>query len=322
MRTITYGQAVKEAIQEEMRRDKYLFMLGEDLQNGGENGILVGLVDEFGPERVRDAAISETAIVGAAVGASCTGCRVIADIPFNEFVIIGMDQIYNQAAKFRYMFGGKPRVPIVIRTAMGGYISAGVHHSQCLEAWFAHVPGLISVIPSTPYDVKGLLKTTIRDDNPVIFFDHKLLYDIKGEVPREEYLLPLGKADIKREGTDVTVITYSFVLHKVLAVAEKLSDEISVEVVDIRTLTPLDEETIVTSVQKTHRAVIVHEAWTHGGFGGEIAARIADKVFYYLDAPIKRVGAKHFPIPFAPELENYILPQEEDIEKVVREVMR
>lgn len=321
MRGISYGQAVREAIQEEMRRDEYLFTLGEDVQNGGENGILVGLVDEFGPERVRDTAISEAAIIGAAVGASCTGCRVIVDIAFNEFVIIGMDQIYNQAAKFRYMFGGKPKVPVVIRTAMGGYICAGVHHSQCLEAWFTHVPGLICVAPSTPYDVKGLLKAAIHDDNPVMFFDHKCLYDVKGQVPKKEYLVPLGKADIKREGTDVTVVTYSFVLHKVLAVAEKLASEISIEVVDVRTLAPLDEETILASVQKTHRAVIVHEAWTHGGFGGEIAARIADKTFYYLDAPIKRVGAKHFPIPFAPELENYVLPQEEDIEKAIREVM-
>jgi pyruvate/2-oxoglutarate/acetoin dehydrogenase E1 component len=322
MRSITYGQAIKEALQEEMRRDKDIFMMGEDLENGGEAGILVGLAEEFGNERVFDTPISEAATIGAAVGAACTGSRVIVDLaPFNEFIIIGMDQIYNQAAKFRYTFGGKPKVPIVIRTAMGGYISAGVHHSQCLESWFAHVPGLICVAPSTPYDVKALLKTAIRDDNPVLFFDHKLLYSIKGEVPAEEYLIPLGKAAIRRDGRDVTVIGYSYVLHKVLSVAEKLSDEISVEVIDIRTLTPLDEETIVTSVQKTHRAIVVHECWTHGGFGGEIIARIADNAFYYLDAPLKRVGAKHFPIPFAPELENYILPQEDDIEEAIRAVM-
>lgn len=322
MRTITYGQAIKEAIQEEMKHDKNVFILGYDLGYGGEHGILAGLIDEFGPERVRDTAVSESAIIGAAVGASCTGCRAIADIPFNEFVMIGMDQVVNQAAKFHYMFGGQINVPLVIRIAMGGYICAGVHHSQCFESWFAHVPGLITVVPSTPYDAKGLLKTVIRCDDPVLFFEHKALYDRKGEVPEEEYSLPLGKADIKREGTDVTVIAYSFVLHKVLAVTQKLEKEISVEVIDPRTLTPLDDKTILNSVKKTKRVVIVSESWTHGGFGGEITARIADKGFYYLDAPIKRLGAKHFPIPFAPELENYILPQEEDIEKAIREVTR
>ncbi|MBA7493168.1 2-oxoisovalerate dehydrogenase subunit beta [subsurface metagenome] len=321
MRTLTYGQAIKEAIQQEMRRDDCLFILGEDLGYGGEHGIVVGLIDEFGPERVRDTAISEAAIIGAALGASCTGCRVIADVPFNEFAILGMDQIYNQTAKFRYMFGGKAMVPVVIRTAMGGYIRAGAHHSQCLEAWFAHVPGLITVTPSTPYDAKGLLKEAIRCDDPIMFFEHKALYDYQGEVPEGEYLLPLGKADIKREGTEVTVVAYSLTIHKVLSVAQKLKGEISVEVIDPRTLTPLDDKTILNSVKKTGRVVIVHEAWTHGGFGGEIAARIADQGFYSLDAPIKRVGAKHFPIPFAPELEDYILPQEEDIEKAIREVM-
>jgi pyruvate dehydrogenase E1 component beta subunit len=213
-------------------------------------------------------------------------------------------------------------VPIVIRTAIGGYINAAEHHSQCLESWFAHAPGLICVAPSTPHDVKGLLKTAIRNDNPVMFFEHKLLYGIKGEVAEEEFLLPFGEAEVKREGHDVTVVSYSYVLHKVLAVAENLSDEISVEVVDIRTLTPLDEKTIIASVEKTHRAVVVHETWTHGGFGGEIASRIADNAFYSLDAPVKRVGAKHFPIPFAPELENHILPQEQDIEDAIREVVK
>lgn len=320
MRTITYGEAIAEAIDEEMRLDKNLFMMGEDLEKGG--GYNLGLVEKYGTERIFDTPISEAGIIGSAVGAACTGCRVIVSLTmFGEFIIIGMDQIYNQAAKMRYMFGGKAKVPVVIRTGFGGYISAAEHHSQCLESWFAHAPGLIVVVPSSPYDVKGLLKTSIRNDNPVMFFEHKLLYGTKGEVPEGEYLLPFGKADIKREGTDVTVVSYSYVLHKALAVAERLAPDISVEVVDIRTLTPLDEETIIASVEKTHRAVIVHETWTHGGFGGEIAARIADKAFHSLDAPIKRVGAKHFPIPFAPELENYVLPQEADIEKAIREVV-
>ena len=320
MRTITYGEAIREALNEEMRRDPAIFMMGEDVEKGG--GYLLGLADEFGIERVFDTPISEAGIIGAAVGAACTGCRVIVHLsPFNEFIIIGMDQIYNQAAKFRYMFGGKPKVAIVIRTAIGGYIGAAEHHSQCLEAWFAHAPGLLVAAPSTAGDVKGLLKAAIRNDNPVIFFEHKLLYGVKGEVPDEEYLIPFGKAEVKREGSDVTVIAYSWMVHKALAVAERLSPGVSVEVVDIRTLTPLDEEAILTSVQKTHRAVVVHEAWKNGGFGGEIAARIADKAFFSLDAPIKRVGAKHFPIPFAPELENYILPQEEDIETAIREIV-
>jgi pyruvate dehydrogenase E1 component beta subunit len=322
MRTITYGEAVREAIEEEMRRDSNLFIMGEDIEQGGGN--LLGLKDEFGVERVFDTPISEAGIIGAAVGAACTGCRVIVSLAiFGEFIIIGMDQIYNQAAKLRYMFGGKPKVPIVIRAGMGGYIGAAEHHSQCLESWFAHAPGLIVVAPSSPADGKGLLKTAIRNDNPVMFFEHKLLYGIKGEVPeagRQERLIPFGQAAIKREGTDVTVIAYSYMVHKALAVAERLAPQISVEVVDIRTLTPLDEETILASVNKTHRAVIVHETWTHGGFGGEIAARIADKAFYSLDAPIKRVGAKHFPIPFAPELESHILPQEQDIENAIRQV--
>jgi pyruvate/2-oxoglutarate/acetoin dehydrogenase E1 component len=321
MHTITYGDAISEAICEEMRRESHLFMMGEDVEKGG--GYLQGLTQEFGVERVFDTPISEAGIIGAAVGAACTGCRVIVHLaPFGEFIIIGMDQIYNQAAKFRYMFGGKPKVPMVIRTAIGGYISAAEHHSQCLESWFAHAPGLIVATPATPRDVKGMLKTAIRNDNPVIFFEHKLLYGLKGEVPDEEYLTPFGQADVKREGTDVTVISYSYMVQKVLAVAERLAPEVSVEVVDIRTLTPLDEETIVASVEKTHRAVVVHETWSHGGFGGEIAARVADKAFYSLDAPIKRVGAKHFPIPFAPELENYVLPQEADIESAIREVTK
>jgi len=320
MRTITYGQAVKEAISEEMTRDERVFTLGLDLGYGGEHGILVGLAEAFGRDRVRDTPISEDAIIGTALGASCTGCRAIADVPFNEFLIIGMDQVYNQAAKFRYMFGSAVKVPMVIRTAIGGYITAGPQHSQCLEAWFAHVPGLISICPSTPYDVKGMLKTAIRNDNPVICFEHKKLYSMKGEVPQEEYLLPLGKADVKREGKDVTVVAYSFALQQALKVAERLAGKVSVEIVDPRSLNPLDMDTILASVQKTRRVLIVHEAWKTGGFGGEIAARIADEGFRFLKAPVKRLGAKDFPIPFARCLEDFILPQEQDIEKAIVEL--
>ena len=251
MKTITYGDAIREAIEEEMHRDQNQFMMGEDVEKGG--GYLLGLSEEFGTDRIFDTPISEAGTIGAAVGAACTGCRVVVHLaPFDEFMIIGMDQIYNQAAKFHYMFGGKPKVPLVIRTAIGGYINAAEHHSQCLESWFAHAPGLICVAPSTPYDVKGLLKTAIKNDNPVMFFEHKLLYGMKGEVSEEEFLIPFGNADVKREGRDVTVVSYSYVLHKVLTVAEKLSEEISVEVIDIRTLTPLDEQMIITSVECFH----------------------------------------------------------------------
>jgi pyruvate/2-oxoglutarate/acetoin dehydrogenase E1 component len=251
-----------------------------------------------------------------------TGCRPIAEIPFNDFITMPMDQIVNQVAKFRHTFGGQCTVPLVIRTAIGGYIRAAQQHSQCLESWFIHVPGLKVVAPSTHYDAKGLLKTAIRDDNPVIFVEHKYMYPMKGDVPDEEYTLPLGVADVKKAGKDVTVISYSYLLHKCLSVANKLEKEsISVEVVDPRTLSPLDKETILNSVKKTGKVVIAHEAHLRGGVGAEIAAVVADEGFEYLDAPVKRIGAKEAPIPFPSVLEDAVLPQEDDIENAIREIL-
>src|SRR5690554_5503267 len=258
MRTITYREAVREAIREEMNRDPNVYMMGEDIGiYGGAFGVSRGLLEEFGPERIRDTPISEAAIMGAAAGSAVTGMRPIAELQFSDFITIGMDQLVNQAAKMRYMFGGKAKVPMVVRTPSGGGTGAAAQHSQSLEAWVAHVPGLKVVQPSTAYDVKGLLKAAVRDDNPVVFYEHKLLYNTKGRVPEEDYVIPLGKADVKREGRDVTVVATAMMVHKALKAAETLEKEgISVEVVDPRTLVPLDKETIVQSVIKTGRCVV------------------------------------------------------------------
>ena len=323
MRKIEYRQAVREAMTEEMRKDPLLYLMAYDIgPYGGEFRTSTGMWAEFGDRRVQDAPIAEQGIVGVAIGAATTGCRAIVEIPFMDFIPMCMDQICNQAAKLLYMFGGQRGVPIVIRTAMGGYIRAAEQHSQCLENWFVHIPGLKVVVPSTPYDVKGLLKTAINDDDPVVFVEHKFMYPLKGEVPEEEYYIPLGVADVKREGSDVTVIATSYMVHMALNVAERLAqDGISVEVVDPRSLVPLDEETILASVRKTGRVIIVHEAVVRGGWGGEMAAIIADKAFAYLDAPIKRVGAKNAPIPFPAVLEEYVLPSESDIEGAIRQLI-
>ncbi len=323
MRHLMYREALREAIACEMERDQHLFMMGYDVgKYGGEHGISGDLYDRFGDQRVKDAPISEQGIVGCAIGAAITGCRAIVEIPFGDFLPMCMDQIVNQAAKFYYTFGGQMKVPIVVLTTMGGYIRAAEQHSQCLEAWFTHVPGLKTVSPSTPFDAKGLLIEAIRDPNPVIFIGHKRLLPMKGEVPEEEYSIPLGVADVKKEGTDVTVVSTSFTLHMVVEVANQLEQEgISVEIVDPRTLYPLDKETILNSVRKTSRVVIVHEAYVTGGFGGEIAAVIAEDGFEYLQAPIKRVGAKWAPIPFTSVLEDYVLPGKDDIERGVRSVL-
>jgi pyruvate/2-oxoglutarate/acetoin dehydrogenase E1 component len=319
-----YREALREAMIEEMHKDKYLFMIGYDVgKYGGEHRISGNMFDIFGDERVKNAPISEQAIIGCAIGASITGCRVIAEIPFGDFLPMCMDMIVNQAAKFYYTFGGQMNVPIVILTSMGGYIRAAEQHSQCFESWFMHVPGLKTVCPSTPYEAKGMMKTAINDPNPVIFIGHKKLLPMKGEVPQEEYTVSFGVADIKKEGDDVTLIAISYLVHPALRVAEKLEGEgISVEVVDPRSLVPLDKDTIINSVKKTGRVVIAHEAYLRGGPGGEIAAIIADEAFGYLDAPIKRVGAKWAPIPFPSVLEDYVLPSEGDIEKAVREVLK
>lgn len=324
MRKITYREALREALREEMRRDPTVFLLGEDIGRywGGAFKVTEGLAEEFGDERVRDTPISESAIIGAAVGAAITGMRPIAEIMFGDLTALAVDQIANQAAKIRYMFGGQAKVPLVIRTPFGAGVNIAAHHSQSLEAWYMHVPGLYVAVPSTPYDAKGLLKTAIRNDNPVFFCEHKLLYPIEGEVPEEEYTVPLGVADVKREGEDVTVVATLYMVHKALEAAEKLETEgISVEVVDPRTLTPLDKQTIIKSVKKTGRLVVVSEDCKTAGVSAEIAAVVAEEAIDYLDAPIKRVAEPDTPIPFSPPLEQYVIPNEKSIIKAVREVV-
>lgn len=312
MRELTYAQAVREAMTLEMRRDENVFLMGEDVgMYGGAFGVSVGMFEEFGEARVKDTPISEAVIVGAAAGAAAMGMRPIAEIMFSDFLTIAMDQLVNQAAKMRYMFGGKARVPMVVRAASGSGTGAAAQHSQSPEAWFCNAPGLKVVMPSTPADAKGLLISAIRDDNPVLFFEPKMLYRSKGEVPEGDYTVPLGKADIKREGTDLTILSYGRMLPVCLDAAAQLekSEGISVEVVDPRTLVPLDKETIIASVSKTGRVLIVHEACQTGGFGGELAAVIADsEAFYKLDAPIRRCCGLDVPIPYCPELEKTVVP--------------
>jgi pyruvate/2-oxoglutarate/acetoin dehydrogenase E1 component len=326
MRELTYAQAVKEAMTLEMRRDENVFLMGEDVGvYGGAFGVSVGMYEEFGPERVRDTPISEAVIAGAAAGAAVTGMRPIAEVMFSDFITISMDQLVNQAAKMRYMFGGAAKVPMVLRAPAGSGTGAAAQHSQSPEAWFCNAPGLKVVIPSTPADAKGLLIAAIRDDNPVLFLEQKLLYRTKGDVPEGEYIVPLGKAAVHREGTDVTIITYGRMLPMCLEAAAQLEKEqgISVEVVDPRTLVPLDKETIIASAKKTGRVLIVHEACQTGGFGGELAAVIADsEAFYYLDAPIRRYGGLDVPIPYCPELEKNVVPTKDNVIKKVVELVR
>ncbi|MDR1515108.1 MAG: alpha-ketoacid dehydrogenase subunit beta [Synergistaceae bacterium] len=323
-REITYANAIMEAMCEEMRADPNVYFMGEDIGvYGGAFGVSVGMIEEFGPNRVIDTPISETAFVGAGVGSAITGMRPIVELMFSDFMAVCYDQIINQAAKMRYMFGGCMKVPMVIRTASGGGTGAAEQHSQSLEQMYCHVPGLKVVVPSTPYDAKGLLKSAVRDDNCVIFLEQKLLYHEKGMVPEETYTIPLGTADVKREGKDLSIITYGRTVQMSMAVADRLAQEgKSIEVLDLRTLSPLDLDAIINSVKKTQRAVIVHEAVKFGGFGGEIAAAIADsEAFYRLSAPIKRVGALYSPIPFNPILERTVLPGEDRIERAVREII-
>jgi len=323
MRKITYREALREALREEMRRDSSVFLLGEDIGKywGGAFKVTEGLAEEFGEERVRDTPISESTIIGAGVGAAITGMRPVAEIMFGDLTALAMDQIANQAAKIRYMFGGQAKCPLVIRTPFGAGVNIASHHSQSLEAWFMHVPGLYVAVPSTPYDAKGLLKSAIRGNNPVMFCEHKLLYPIEGEVPEEEYTIPFGLADVKREGEDVTVVATLYMVHKALEAAKALEREgISVEVVDPRTLTPLDKQTIINSVKKTGRIVIVSEDCKTAGVSAEIAAIIAEEAIDYLDAPIKRVAEPDTPIPFSPPLEQYVIPDEKAIIKTVKEV--
>lgn len=324
-RQITYLEAVREAMSLEMRENNDVFILGEDIGvYGGAFGVTRGMIEEFGPERVRNTPISEAAIAGAAIGSALTGMRPILELQFSDFITIAMDQMVNQAAKTRYMFGGKGKVPMVLRTPAGSGTGAAAQHSQSLEAWMAHIPGLKVVQPSTAYDVKGLLKAAIDDDNPVIFYEHKLLYRTTDDVPEESYKIELGKADIKREGTDVTIVATAIMVHKALEAAAELEKEgISVEVVDPRTIVPLDKETIINSVKKTGRLIVVHEAVQRGGFGGEIVSVVAEsEAFDYLDAPIKRLGGKEVPIPYNPKLEKAAIPQVPDIIEAVRQSVK
>lgn len=322
MRTLTGREAVREALTEEMKRDEKVFLLGEDIGvYGGAFGVTAGMIDEFGEKRVRDTPISEAAIAGAAVGASLVGMRPVAEIMFMDFITIASDQIMNQGAKIHYMFGGQQNAPFVLRMPAGA-AEAGAQHTQSLEALLYHIPGLKVVMPSTPYDLKGLLKTSIRDDNPVMFIEHKKGYGEKGEVPEEEYTIPFGKADIKREGKDVTIIATSHMVYKALNAAQELEKEgVDAEVLDPRTLVPLDMESIVKSVSKTGKVVIVHEAHRRGGIGGDIAARISDSdAFYYLEKPIKRVTGPNTPVPFSPVLESEFIPNEEKIIEAVLKI--
>jgi len=324
MREITYRDALNEALREEMLRDKTVFLLGEDIGKYWEGAFKVtkNLAKEFGDERVRDTPISESAIIGVAAGAAITGMRPVAEIMFGDLTALAMDQIANQAAKLRYMFGGQTRVPMVIRTPFGAGVNIASHHSQSLEAWFMHTSGLKVAMPSTPYDAKGLLKTAIRDDNPVMFFEHKLLYPIKGLVPEEEYTVPFGVADVKREGKDVTIVATLYMVHKALAAAKELSEQgIETEVIDPRTIAPLDKKAIIGSVKKTGRLVIVSEDCKTAGVSAEIAALVAEEALDYLDAPIKRVAEPDTPIPFSPPLEQFVIPNEKSIIKAVKEIV-
>ncbi|WP_042682479.1 alpha-ketoacid dehydrogenase subunit beta [Anaerosalibacter massiliensis] len=325
MKEMTYKDAVKLAMVEEMRKDENVFLMGEDVGlYGGAFGVSVGMLEEFGEERVRDTPISEAAIAGAAAGAAVTGMRPIAEIMFMDFTTIAMDSLVNQAAKMRYMFGGKAKVPMVLRAPGGSGTGAAAQHSQSLEAWFCHVPGLKVVVPGTAADAKGLLKAAIRDDNPVVFVEQKTLYKVKGSVPiDDEFIIPLGKGEIKKEGEDVTIISYGRMLPRVLKVAEELEEEgISVEVLDPRTLVPLDKELIINSVKKTGRAILVNEACKTGGYLGEIASVISEsEAFDYLDAPIIRLAGLDVPIPYNPELESAVVPSEKQIRDAVFKVL-
>ena len=322
MREITFGEAVVEALDEEMERDERVFVMGEDV---GRFGMIYvanrRLYEKYGDERMRDTPISENAIIGFALGAAITGLRPVAEIMFCDLLTLAMEQIVNQVAKIRYMFGGNIKVPLVIRTTVSGLRRTAAQHSQHLEAWFTHVPGLKVVMPSSPYAVKGLLKTAIRDDNPVIMLDHQMLLRLgaKGPVPEEEYLLPFGQAEIMREGKDVTVVATSLMVTRALNAAQELEKRgIGIEVIDPRTLYPLDKEAILASVQKTGRLLVVHQACKTGGFGGEIAAMVAEEGFDSLVSPIRRLGSYDVPVPFSPQLEDFVIPNEE---RIVREVL-
>jgi len=319
-RELTLAQAIREALAEEMRRDSRVFILGEDIAEAGHPfKVLTGLVDEFGADRVLDTPISEAGFTGVAVGAAMTGMRPVVDIMFGDFVTLTMDQMVNQAAKVHYMSGGKWKVPMVLRTTLGATRRSAAQHSQSLHAWFCHVPGLKVVLPSTPYDAKGLLKTAIRDDNPVAFFEDKMMYRLKGPVPAEEYTIPFGVADIKRAGDDITIVATSSMVQVALGAANLLEEAgVSAEVIDPRTLWPLDEKTLIDSAKKTSRVIVMDEGYGRYGVAAEIASTIAEGAFFDLEAPVKKLGAMHVPIPFSPPLEDATVPTEQSVFEAAR----
>jgi acetoin:2,6-dichlorophenolindophenol oxidoreductase subunit beta len=323
MSELSYREAVRDAMSTAMRRDEDVFIMGEDIaEMGGSMGVTQGMLEEFGPERVRNTPISEMAIVGAGIGAAIAGMRPIVEIMYQDFTTLAMEQIVSQAAKHRYMSGGQIKVPLTIRTQGGAGWSPGAQHAQQLEAWFVHVPGLKVVFPSTPEDVRGLLWSSIYEDNPIVFFEHRTLYGIKGEVPDEIEPIEIGKARIHREGEDVTVVATGRLVHESLKAAEQAAEEgISVEVFDPRTLQPLDEDALIASVKKTNRAVVAHEAVTRMGWGAEVAAIVQEKAFDYLDAPVARVGAKFTPIPFAPVMEEWVIPHAKDVLAAIKKTV-
>ena len=323
MPELTYREAVRDALSRAMREDDDVFIMGEDIaEMGGSMGVTQGMLAEFGHDRVRNTPISEMALVGAGIGAAMQGMRPIVEIMYEDFTTLAMEQIVNQAAKHRYMSGGQVKVPLTIRTQGGAGWSPGAQHAQQVEAWFVHVPGLKVVFASTPSDVRGLLWSSIYDDNPVLFFEHRMLYPIKEEVADELEPVPLGQARVHREGGDVTVIATGRLVHESLAAAAEAEKEgVSVEVVDPRTLQPLDEEALVSSVKKTNRCVVAHEAVVRGGFGAEVAAVVQHQAFDWLDAPIERVGSKFTPIPFAPVMENFVVPDAVDVLEAIRKTV-
>lgn len=323
MRTVRYVDALNEALREEMAKDKAVFIMGEDVgKNGGVFGVSMGLWEEFGDKRVRNTPISEAGFIGCGLGAAVTGLRPVVELMYQDFALVAMDQIVNQIAKIRYMFGGRAKVPMVIRMQGGAGAGDAAQHSQSLETFFAHIPGLKVATPSTPHDAKGLLKAAIREDNPVIFIEHQMLYATKGEIPEEEYVIELGKADVKRKGDDITIVSWSYQLLKVLEAAEKLASEgIDAEVIDPRTLSPLEYDVILSSVEKTGRLLVVHQACKNGGFGGEIAARVAEEGFYLLDAPVRRLAAYDTPVPYNTKLELLHFPQTHDIVRAAKDLL-
>src|SRR4051794_34686544 len=323
MPELSYREAVRDALAQAMRKDDGVFIMGEDIaEMGGSMGVTQGMLDEFGPERVRNTPISEMAIVGAGIGAAMQGMRPVVEVMYEDFTTLSMEQIVNQAAKHRSMSGGQLKVPVTIRTQGGAGWSPGAQHAQQVEAWFVHVPGLKVVFASTPTDVRGLLWSAIYDDNPVMFFEHRTLYGIKEDVPDELGPIPLGQARVHREGSDVTVVATGRLVHEALRAAEEVEGEgVSVEVFDPRTLQPLDTDALIASVKKTNRCVVAHEAVARMGFGAEIAAVVQELAFDWLDAPVERVGAKFAPIPFAPVMEEYVVPQMSDVLAAIRKTV-